>query len=390
MAVELEKYRSIKSRYTCPSCNQQNCFSRYITDEGNHLSEEVGRCNRETKCGYHYKPKEYFADNPTMFLGVSERYTKAKKRNKPNFSFSTENGSRDEYKRIIASEKPDFISFEQFKLTLDNYNQNAFVQFLLNLFPDCADGVQDVLKMYFVGTYEDYTCFPYIDRLNRICKAKLIRFNPATGKRLKGEYDTSSLVRKLKLKEDFKYKQIFFGEHLLKKYSDKPVAIVEAEKTAVIASLCFPEFIWLGSNSKSWLKYERLKSLENRQIILYPDADGFNLWQEKATVAQRLGSTIKVSSLIENNATDEQKANGYDLADYLINQQTKINKTNDYIDRYNAKLEMVLNNKKLKQDFETILNEQKVAVLNDGKLSEEEVESSITNVENIRRIILSL
>ena len=390
MGVELEKYRSIKSRYTCPSCNQQNCFSRYITDEGNHLSEEVGRCNRETKCGYHYKPKEYFADNPTMFIGLSERYTKAKKRNKSKYSFTNANDSYDIYKRTIVPEKLDFISFEQFIVTLDNYDQNAFAQFLLNLFPDCADEVQDALKMYFVGTYEDYTCFPYIDRLNRICKAKLIRFNQTTGKRLKGEYDTSSLVKKLKLKEDFKYKQIFFGEHLLTKYPDKTVAIVEAEKTAVIASVCFPEFIWLGSNSKSWLKYERLKSLENRQIILYPDADGFNLWQEKAKVAQRLGSTIKVSSLIENHATDEQKANGYDLADYLINQQTEINKTNDYVDRYNAKLEIVLNDEKLKQNFETILNEQKVTALNDGKLSEEEAELRITDAENIRKVILSL
>jgi hypothetical protein len=60
--------------------------------------------------------------------------------------------------------------------------------------------------MYFVGTYEDYTCFPQIDRQMRICKAKLIKYNTATGKRLKGDFDTSSLVRKLKLKEDFRYR----------------------------------------------------------------------------------------------------------------------------------------------------------------------------------------
>ncbi len=192
--------------------------------------------------------------------------------------------------------------------------------------------------MYLVGTFEDYTCFPSIDRFNRVCRGKLSRFNRATGKRLKGDFDTSSLVRKLRLKEDFNYKQIFFGEHLLPKYPEKPVAVVESEKTAIIARLCFPEFVWLGSNSKSWLNAARLKRLGNRQVILYPDADGFGEWQAVALNAQRQGLSVKVSDLIESRATAAQKVEGYDLADYLINEQAGINKANQYIDFYNAKL----------------------------------------------------
>ena len=103
----------------------------------------------------------------------------------------------------------------------------------------------------------------------------------------------------MKLKEDFQYKQIYFGEHLVSKYPNKPVAIVEAEKTAIIASLYFPEFVWLGCNSKSWLNATRLGWLGNRQIILYPDADGFDLWQEIASDATKQGLTVKVSSLID-------------------------------------------------------------------------------------------
>ncbi len=68
---------------------------------------------------------------------------------------------------------------------------------------------------------------------------------------------------------------------------------------------------------------------------------------------------MKVSSLIENNATDKQKANGYDIADYLIEQQNKINQSNEIIDSYNAKLETVLNDESLLNDFYTILDEQK-------------------------------
>ncbi len=372
--IQLETYKGIKSRHTCPACNSKGVFVRYQDERGEYLSNDVGRCNRESKCGYHYKPKQYFADNPTVSKFVKNRVRYGAQNTNQNVNNCLQN----------QTETFDFIAPEYLKKTLGNYDRNAFVQFLFHLFPDCCEEILSILKMYFVGTHDDYTCFPQIDRLNRVCKAKLIRFNPATGKRLKGEYDTSSLPAKLKLKENFNYKQIFFGEHLLTKYPDKPVAIVEAEKTAIIASLCFPEFVWLGSNSKTWLKVERLQRLGNRQIILYPDADGFELWQTIATDARRLGLDVKVSNLIENHATAEQKTNGYDLADYLINQQTEINRSNALIDRFNA------NDKAMLKDVNIILNEQKAVLLSYGGLSETEVEGICTQPENLRSVALSV
>ena len=286
-------------------------------------------------------------------------------------------------------ERPDFIPFEHFKPTLSNYDENAFVQFLFDLFPDCSDEINAVLKIYFVGTYEDYTCFPQIDRLNRICKAKLIRFNRANGKRLKGDFDTSSLKTKLKLKADFNYKQIFFGEHLLPKYPNKPVAIVEAEKTAIIASLCFPERLWLATGSKQWLKAERLNRLDGRQIILYPDADGFDLWQGIALDAQRQGLTVKASALIENHATAAQKENGYDLADYLIEQANRINEINENYDAYNSKVDLILNDESLLNGFDLFLEEQKAIVIYNGAF-ETEAERICTRAENVRAVALSV
>ena len=64
--VQLEKYHGTKSRHTCPACNSKGVFVRYQNERGEYVSFDVGRCNRESKCGYHYKPKQYFADNPTF------------------------------------------------------------------------------------------------------------------------------------------------------------------------------------------------------------------------------------------------------------------------------------------------------------------------------------
>jgi hypothetical protein len=373
--IQLETYKGIKSRHTCPACNSKGVFVRYQNERGEYISFDVGRCNRESKCSYHYKPKQYFADNPTFSKFAKERAKKSE-------SIKTRNP-------FLETTSFDVIPPEHLKATLRNYEQNAFVQFLFDLFPDCSEEIQAVLKMYFVGTYEDYTSFPQIDRLNRVCKAKLIRFNRATGKRLKGKYDTSSLVRKLKLKEDFQYKQIFFGEHLLSRELNKPVAVVEAEKTAIIASLCMSQFVWLATGSKQWLKVERLQRLNNRQVILYPDADGFNQWRSVAIEAQKQGLNVKVSSLIEDFATNEQKQNQYDLADYLIEQQNEINETNEFIDSYNAKLEAVLSDESLFNDFNLILEEQKAVAIYNG-LSELEAERICTQPENVRSVALSV
>jgi hypothetical protein len=374
--VQLEKYKGTKSRGTCPGCNSRNCFAHYVDENGNSIADDVGRCDRESKCGYHYSPKQYYADNPTGFKFVKSR-----------------NKKRPEIKvKNLQIEQPtfDFIPPRCVKDTLNNYDRNAFVQFLLKLFPDCLKEIQDALRMYFVGTYQDYTCFPSIDQSKRICRAKLIRFDPVTGKRLKGKYDTSSLSAKLKLKEDFQYKQIFFGEHLWSKCINKPIAIVESEKTAIISNLCLPQFIWMATGSKQWLRVERLRRFGNHQVILHPDTDGFDQWNDIASHARSQGLTVKATDLLENYATNEQKHNQYDLADYLIEEQKVINQTNQLIDDYNSNLEIILTDKSVEKDFVTILDEQKAILMIDGELSETEADKQIMRDENVRNIVLSL
>ena len=60
----LQKYAGPSSRYTCPNCGGAHKFTRYVDEEGNILAENVGRCDRESSCGYHYTPKQFFQDHP--------------------------------------------------------------------------------------------------------------------------------------------------------------------------------------------------------------------------------------------------------------------------------------------------------------------------------------
>lgn len=368
---QLEKFHGSKSRHTCPVCNSRACFARYVDDVGEYVADDCGRCNREAKCGYHRTPKDHFA----IFGG------KDTSKYKP----SAKSGSQFKPSPIVEP-SPDFISDESFNLT-QTKKGSAFTDFLFNLFPDDAADVRRVLLSYRVGAFDDYTCFPSIDRENKICRAKLIRFNRTTGKRLKGDFDTSSLVRKLKMKDDFQYKQIFFGEHLLTVRPVAPVAIVEAEKTAIIAALCFPSLVWLATGSKQWLKAERLATLLTRKIVLYPDADGFNLWQQIAEQARSKGCVVETSELIEKAATDAEKAEGYDLADYLIAEQTEINNFNEIADAHSAQLAKVLSDENLMNNFNEVFDAQKANLVLYGNLSQREAEEKGSQFENVRKIV---
>ena len=63
---QLEKYRGRSTRHVCPQCGRKSVFTRYIDTENNntYINDNVGKCNRLDKCGYHYTPHQYFTDNP--------------------------------------------------------------------------------------------------------------------------------------------------------------------------------------------------------------------------------------------------------------------------------------------------------------------------------------
>lgn len=360
--LTLEKYNGPRSRHTCPACGAKRRFTRYIDAQtGRYLSDSVGRCDRQTSCGYHFKPKEYFSGN-----NESKNLRKPKIRafHKPSISLSPrrENVSQAFYSNTVETPRPGYIEKRHLIETLSDYDQNAFVRFLLYMFPLDAGAVWQAASEYLLGTKGSRTVFPQIDRAGRIRSAKLIEFDPQTGKRRKertASWLHSELKRAGQLPGSFKLEQCFFGEHLLSKFPSWPIAIVESEKTAVIASICkgaFPDLIWLASGGKSNLNADKLTRLgTDRRVILFPDADGFEQWQITASEARRRGVNVVVSDLIEKHATREERASGADLADYLIRTQRVKND--------------------LAHDLEEKREERIAIMVYDGELTEEEAEA---------------
>ncbi len=157
---------------------------------------------------------------------------------------------------------------------------------------------------------------------------KIMQYNPDTGKRIKDKPQIDWIHSRLKnsgdLPGDFEHTLCLFGEHLMsaEKNKSKPIGIVESEKTALIASICMPNYVWMSSGGLHNLSIEKLAPIKQHNIIVFPDASkgniAFNKWGKIVQNAYMLGYKISISSYLEDRVTEEQREKGYDLGDLLI------------------------------------------------------------------------
>lgn len=298
----LEPYKGMKTRHVCPGCGKKDVFVLYIDQAtGEPLAATVGRCNRETNCGYNYKPKQYFEDNKHL-LPEQIRVNWTPPPQQP-------------------PKPPNYIDPEIFKTTRTGYDQNNFVKWLLTLFDETTTA--GLISRYHLATSKYYpgaVVFWQIDQAGRIRTGKIMGYNATTGRRIKKPYNQFTFAHKVLKLEPFNLKQCFFGEHVLKLEPLKPVALVESEKTAIVASVYRPNFIWLAAGGLEQINIEKCKPLAGRKVVLFPDLGGFEKWSQKAAELQKAmpGTVFSVSDLLENNATETECQSGLDLCDYLI------------------------------------------------------------------------
>ena len=297
----LEPYKGMSSRYHCPCCqHREKTFSLYIdTETGQHINSKVGRCNRETSCGYHYTPKQYFKENNISF---DKTFQKS--------SVST-------LQPLPAKKEASLIPFNAFNGSLANYAENNFLNYLIELFG--IDITNSLISKYYIGTskhWQGATVFWQIDIENNIRTGKIMLYSPTTGKRIKEPFNHIHWVHKALKLPEYNLKQCFFGEHLLND-TTKPVAIVESEKTAIIASVYHPQFIWVAVGSLQNLSAERCKVLKGRKVCLFPDLKAFDKWNSKAKELSHIAK-FYVSDMLERMATAEDKNQAFDIVDYLI------------------------------------------------------------------------
>jgi hypothetical protein len=312
MNFKLQPYSGPQSRYTCPQCNHRaKTFVRYVdTATGNQLAEHVGRCNRQDQCGYHFKPGQFFRDQrgaqPRRIYLPTRWPCKTLSSARPNLP-------------------PDYIPAQLVNQSFTAYNNNNFVRYLEARFGFAI--ANELVGRYRIGTSRHWlgaTVFWQLDAEGNVRTGKVMLYNPETGKRVRQPYNHITWAHKIIGKgeasgplNNYNLKQCLFGEHLLVTDPYKPVAIVESEKTAIIASVVIPKFVWLASGSLEGLSAQKCKVLQGREIMLFPDVNAYDKWQLKAMQLQMAipGSVFLVSGVLERLATQHQRQQGIDIGD---------------------------------------------------------------------------
>ena len=277
----LEKYKTLKSRHTCPACNSKNEFARYVDTDGNYLAHHVGRCNRESKCGYHFKPSEYFQSNPTASIQAPRQ-------------------------AIPIKPKPiQYIPSDKVLATLKAYDQNSFVIYLLSLFD--SETVQSLIDTYGLGTTKDGSCiFWQVDETGKVRTGQASQYG-LDGHRIKG---TNRFIHtSLGIENTC---QCLFGLHQLIVEPNKPIGLVESEKTAVIMAGKLPSYSWMATCGKNSKLIEKVYPLKRKKVVAFPDGDAFELWKEKLSPYG-----FKVSDALQKYLTPDEQKDGKDLADFI-------------------------------------------------------------------------
>lgn len=290
----------------CLECGKRT-FVRYVdTSTKDHLPEQYGRCDREVNCAYWLSP---YKDGYSKMIFDQERTG-------GNAGF---NLVKYEQKPKPEQKPASLIDRTILSKSLSAYEVNNFTNYLLTLFP--IEIVEVLISKYLIGTsknWEGSTVFWQVDTTGNIKGGKIMLYSSATGKRVKQPYNHITWVHSALKFKDYNLKQCLFGAHLLTEDNKAtPCAIVESEKSAIIASAYLPDFIWLACGSLSNLTEEKCKDLTGRNVFLFPDLNCFDRWSERAKALSNI-TQFEVSDLLEKNANEDEKEKGLDLADYLI------------------------------------------------------------------------
>ncbi|WP_294081635.1 DUF6371 domain-containing protein [Proteiniphilum sp. UBA5384] len=370
----LQPYKGKSTRHTCPTCKTKYAFTLYLNgNTGQPIHPTVGICNREIKCGYHYTPRQYFDEHPeckntqskTQISNNHSQQTSAPSGANPLNEFAHPGGTphlettnpgsphtesslsgfsqcrsphpgfpKPKHHPVLFPPNYPQINPVEFDL-IPNYLveksvscNSHFVCFLQQHFSE--EQINEAINQYSLGaTKNNEVIFWQIDINGKVRTGKIMQYNPETGRRIKNISGAINWVHnKLKKTDptfaDFKLTQCYFGEHLLRLHPCKPVAIVEAEKTAIIASMLFGNYIWLAAGNLNGITAEKSTVLRDRNIVLFPDAGCFEKWnKKKEEIRNEIFCQINISYLVETHATPQQSHDGYDIADYILDQLSK-------------------------------------------------------------------
>lgn len=196
----MENYRyrldTSSKKFICPKCEKKT-FVRFVeTETLAYLSNDLGRCDRESNCGYFSRPTG-------MLMSKNE-------------------------KPLLVSLPTSFHGLELVEKSMMINLENNFVQFLKTIFSEAE--VNEAVRKYLICNSKRWsgaTVFWQIDNNERVHAGKILAYNQETGKRTKSNEGKAlidwvhSILKRKGIVNEFNLRQCLFGLHLITHLTQK-------------------------------------------------------------------------------------------------------------------------------------------------------------------------
>lgn len=202
--------------------------------------------------------------------------------------------------------------------------ENSLCQCLMRMFR--PEAVEWITEEYRIGCstmqgHDNCTVFPSINSRGQVCNLKVQHYDTDPASPRFAHSDLCYWLGRIwsrqgRLPQDSQFdSRCLFGEHLLNRYPQSMVALVESPKNALFGALAFPTLVWVATGNKTAFGPEELRPLQGRDVIVIPDRDAIGEWTVRADSMAWLAN-FTVSDFCERTAPDgEQK---FDIADCLV------------------------------------------------------------------------
>lgn len=206
--------------------------------------------------------------------------------------------------------------------------ENSLCKCLMHMFrPEAVEWVTEEYRIgaYPMGGFDDSTVFPNIDRHGRVCNLKVQHYETDTFSPRFAHSDPGSCywlgsiwARGGLLPKDARFRSAcLFGEHLLSRYPESMVVLVESPKNALFGALAFPLWTWVATGNKSMLRREVLQPLQGRDVIVIPDRDAIAEWSTVIGKMTDLANFTIFDICLKHAPEGNLK---FDIADYIQQQ----------------------------------------------------------------------
>ncbi|MBE6251938.1 MAG: hypothetical protein E7109_00270 [Bacteroidales bacterium] len=303
-------YTILDEKTKCPFCKKKT-FKQYANISKHPISALVGCCK---SCNYILSPFEYESIQRRILADFSSD---------PFSKFIDKAGD-------VGNEPKDWMLKKEY--ITSSLKENKLYCYFESLFG--REYASKAAAMYRMETHtmKDYrgaTIFYQFNEKEECLAFKVIQYD-AGGHRISAEKDPTR-------EKDLLYQKplagignyCLFGRHILNipSLTDSPICIVESEKTALMASIAYPQGIWMATGSSYYLTQEKITGLDCNRIILFPDPDlrehsdrndelhdWFRIIENGETLWLK---GVKLSYFMEKYDEKNNLSKGYDLGDYI-------------------------------------------------------------------------